>query len=174
MRLLLLCLSPKLVNSEAAVCKPWLLQGRKVADSYVELRPASFPAAFSSSISSQSDFFQSKAILQREQPCLALQDDQQNNRTGSVSLCDWESIGMSWQIVQDEFCSRTSPANLRGAGSQGHLGSGAHSVAPCWTAEVHLSPFSSEASFVTRLNGNVLENEKEQNRLFGFADNPAV
>lgn len=54
MKLLLLCLSSKLVNSEVAVCKPWLLQGREGAGSDVELRPASSLVAFSSYISSQS------------------------------------------------------------------------------------------------------------------------
>lgn len=54
MKLLLLCLSSRLVNSEAAVCKPWLLQGKELADSDVELRPVSFPVEFSSYISSQS------------------------------------------------------------------------------------------------------------------------
>lgn len=121
MKLLLLCLCSKLVNSEAAACKPWLLQGREAADSDVELRPASFPLSLLSI-----HFFQSKAILQREQPCLALQDNQQNNRMGGVSLCGRESIGMSWQIVQEGSLCRTSAADLRGAGSQGHLGSGAH------------------------------------------------
>ncbi|RLW10089.1 hypothetical protein DV515_00001984 [Chloebia gouldiae] len=70
-----------------------------------------------------------KAILQHEQPCLALQDDQQSNGMGGVSLGDWESLGMCRHVGAPGKLCRMDPSGghplqtWQGAGTQPHLGS---------------------------------------------------
>lgn len=95
-------------------------------------------------------------------------------------LCDWESVGMSRHVgAPGKLCRM----NLTAGPPTSNLRGGRNPTSPWewWLLNTHMleekfiSALSAlKAAFVIHLNGDILENEKEQNRLFGFADNPVV
>lgn len=80
-----------------------------------------------------------------------------------------------WQAVQGESHCRTSPCKPE-RGQEPSLTPGVGIVEyPHAGQEKFVSaPSALKATFVICLNGNILESEKEQIRLFGFAGNPVV